>query len=198
MAIKFEVNEDKAEKAAREQELQEKENALAATEGRKPNDVKKVKKNKSALQKWSDVLLIFAIIAVVYAITYEFSGIVIMLPTALLYLIWFAMVVLASVLTVGTVWLIEAWRNFNTGFMEFNQKVAIFSGTTAQFLYDSFPYLASFFAVCVIAFLVVSIIGRKKQQDPKEGFKGKLITAIVFTVVFIVAIVFDLLAFVKA
>lgn len=197
MAIKFKINEDENEAKEREQKEQQEENEKALKEGRKPQHLAKIKKQKTAKQKWANILLIFSIIAVIYAITYSFSGLIIGLPVAVLWIAWFMIVFIITVCSLGLVWLSEGFRNFSNGFKSFNESIT--NGTTAvtEFMYNIFPYLSAFFALCIIAFLILSIIGFKKQQDKKEGFKSKLIWAIVLTVIFVVAIIWDIIAFVN-
>lgn len=195
MAIKFKINEDENEAKEREQKLQQEENEKALQEGRKPQDLAKKRKRKTAKQKWATALFILSIIAVVYAITYSFSGIVIGLPVAVLWIVWFFIVLIVTVCTIGMVWLSDGWKSFNSGFMAFNESVVNSTKVVTEFMYKIFPYLASFFGVCVIAFLIFSIIGFKKQQDKKERYKGKLIWAIVLAALFVIATIFDIIAF---
>ena len=155
----------------------------------------KNRKRKTAKQKWANTLLIFSIIAVIYALSYSFSGIVIGLPIAVLWITWLCIVIIVTVCTIGLIWLSEGWKSFNSGFKAFNESVGNATEVVMEFMYKIFPYLASFFGLCVIAFLILSIIGFKKQQDKKEGYKGKLIWAIVLTVIFVIATIFDIIAF---
>lgn len=195
MAIKFKINEDENEAKEREQKLQQEENEKALQEGRKPQDLAKNRKRKTAKQKWANTLLIFSIIAVIYALSYSFSGIVIGLPIAVLWITWLCIVIIVTVCTIGLIWLSDGWKSFNSGFKAFNESVGNATEVVMEFMYKIFPYLASFFGLCVIAFLILSIIGFKKQQDKKEGYKGKLIWAIVLTVIFVIATIFDIIAF---
>ena len=195
MAIKFKRNEDENEAKEREQKLQQEENEKALQEGRKPQDLAKNRKRKTAKQKWSNTLLTLSIIAVIYAITYSFSGLILGLPVAVLWIAWFTIVFIVTVCTIGLIWLSEGWKSFNSGFKAFNESVGNATEVVMEFMYKIFPYLASFFGLCVIAFLILSIIGFKKQQDKKEGYKGKLIWAIVLTVIFVIATIFDIIAF---
>lgn len=195
MAIKFKINEDENEAKEREQKLQQEENEKALQEGRKPQDLAKNRKQKTAKQKWANTLLIFSIIAVIYAITYSFSGFVIGLPIAVLWIAWFILVLIVTFCTIGMIWLSDDFKSFNSGFMAFNESVVNATNVVMDFMYKIFPYLASFFGLCVIAFLILSIIGFKKQQDKKEGYKGKLIWAIVLTVIFVIATIFDIIVF---
>ena len=195
MAIKFKINEDENEAKEREQKLQQEENEKALQEGRKPQDLAKNRKRKTAKQKWSSTLLTLSIIAVIYAITYIFSGFVIGLPIAVLWITWFLIVLIVTICTIGMIWLSDDFKSFNSSFMAFNESVGNATEVVMEFMYKIFPYLASFFGLCVIAFLILSIIGFKKQQDKKEGYKGKLIWAIVLTALFVVATIFDIIAF---
>ena len=195
MAIKFKINEDENEAKEREQKLQQEENEKALQEGRKPQDLAKNRKRKTAKKKWSNTLLILSIIAVIYAITYNFSGLILGLPVAVLWFAWFCIVLIVTVCTIGMIWLSDGWKSFNSGFMAFNESVGNATEVVMEFMYKIFPYLASFFGLCVIAFLILSIIGFKKQQDKKEGYKGKLIWAIVLTALFVIATIFDIIAF---
>lgn len=195
MAIKFKINEDENEAKEREQKLQQEENEKALQEGRKPKDLVKNRKRKTAKQKWSNVLLIFSIIAVIYAITYSFSGLIIGLPIAALWIAWFFIVLFVTICTIGLIWLSDDFKSFNSGFMAFNESVVNATEAVTEFMYKIFPYLASFFGFCVIAFLILSINGFKKQQDKKEGYKGKLIWAIVLTALFVIATIFDIIVF---
>ena len=195
MAIKFKINEDENEAKEREQKLQQEENEKALQEGRKPQDLAKNRKRKTAKQKWSNTLLTLSIIAVIYAITYSFSGLILGLPVAVLWIAWFMIVFIVTVVTIGMIWLSDDFKSFNNGFKSFNESLTNGTGSVMGFMYKIFPYLASFFGLCVIAFLILSIIGFKKQQDKKEGYKGKLIWAIVLTVIFVIATIFDIIAF---
>lgn len=195
MAIKFKINEDENEAKEREQKLQQEENEKALQEGRKPQDLAKNRKRKTAKQKWSNILLAFSIIAVIYAITYSFSGFAIGLPVAVLWIAWFIIVLIVTICTIGMIWISDGWKSFNSGFMAFNESVGNATAVVMKFMYSIFPYLSSFFGLCVIAFLILSIIGFKKQQDKKEGYKGKLICSIVLTVIFVIVTIFDIIAF---
>ena len=116
MAIKFKINEDENEAKEREQKLQQEENEKALQEGRKPQDLAKNRKRKTAKQKWSNTLLTLSIIAVIYAITYSFSGLILGLPVAVLWIAWFMIVFIVTVVTIGMIWLSDDFKSFNNSF----------------------------------------------------------------------------------
>ena len=196
MAIKFKINEDENEAKEREQKLQQEENEKALQEGRKPQDLAKNRKRKTAKQKWSNTLLTLSIIAVIYAITYSFSGLILGLPVAVLWIAWFTIVFIVTVVTIGMIWLSDDFKSFNNGFKSFNESLTNGTGSVMNFMYKIFPYISAFFALCIITFLIFTIVNYKRQQDKKEGYKGKLIWAIVLTVIFVIATIFDIIAFI--
>ena len=195
MAIKFKINEDENEAKEREQKLQQEENEKALQEGRKPQDLAKNRKRKTAKQKWSNTLLTLSIIAVIYAITYSFSGLILGLPVAVLWIAWFTIVFIVTVVTIGMIWLSDDFKSFNNGFKSFNESLTNCTCSVIGFIYNIFQYISAFFALCIITFLIFTIVNYKRQQDKKEGYKGKLIWAIVLTVIFVIATIFDIIAF---
>lgn len=191
MAIKFDVDE----KAKQQKILQDQENKLAKEENRKAKKIK-VKGVTNPFGKWSDILFTLSMIAVVYSFSYVFSGFIIFIPTLILWTIWFVVVTLPSVLTLGAIWISAGFRSFVGGFTKFNTGVSQGSAVAVEFMYKIFPYVASFFTLCVIGFLILKIIGARKHIG--KSYKGKLVGSIILTVIFIVAIIFDIVAFVNA
>ncbi len=156
-------------------------------------DVKANKPKKSALQKWSNVTLTFSIIAVVYALFYIASGFLTMLPALVLWIAWLTVVVPITLFSIGLIWLNDGFKAFNQAFIDFNTKVGNGSIGFTQFLYKALPYMTAFFALWLLAFLILSIVGFARHKDKKEGFKAKLIWAIILIVLFVVLIILDLI-----
>lgn len=164
----------------------------------KPATEQKVKPTKTKtppLEKSIYVFEILAVISLIYAFTYSFSGVFILLPVALLWIFWFVLVVLASLFTVGIVWAIEGWRNFISGFMNFNKSLSKVSGSVTNFIYNILPYMAGLTSAIIITYLTLTIIYKVKCTDPKKHTTRKLVWAIIITVLFTLAIIWDILLF---
>lgn len=157
--------------------------------------VKPIKTKTPPLEKSIYVFEILAVISLIYAFTYSFSGVFILLPVAILWIFWFVLVVLASLFTVGIVWAIEGWRNFISGFMSFNKSLSKVSGSVTNFIYNILPYMAGLTSAIIITYLTLSIIYKVKCTDPKKHTTRKLVWAIIITVLFTLAIIWDILSF---
>lgn len=104
MAIEF----DKEKKSKQIQEIDNK------TEIKKE---KKHKEKKPPLNTSLNVFLGLAIVAALYVVSYCATGVITLMPTAFMWIFWFTLVMLASVATVGIIWISEGWRSFNASFM---------------------------------------------------------------------------------
>ena len=189
MAIEFESNQDKKQQEV----LQQEENILAEKEGRKPKKIKVKKSKKSVYEKLSIFVLTLSIIGLIYAIIFSFSGIITLIPVAFLWLIWLAMVVIASVLTLGIIWSLKGWQSFVSGFMEFNNMLGNSSIKVANFLNNTFAYFVVGFSVVMLVYLIMKIVQYKKHKGEK-GSKAGLIWTIVMVVFFACFIIFDIIA----
>lgn len=180
MPIETEKNEIK--------EQQEQLNGAISEKSRVPET------KKSGLTKWTNALLILSILAVLYSASYLITPLLTLLPAIILWLIWFCVVAVPTVITLGTIWLNEDWKTFNRKFINFNVGITEFSLGLTEIFYQIFPFVASFFGLCVLAFFILSIIGRRKT---KNRFKGKLIWSIVLLVLFVGFIIIDINYFIS-
>ena len=187
MAIEF--TSEKNNK--KQKELQERENILAKQEGRKAKKIKVKKDKKKPIEIFSTTFLTLSIIGLIYSISFCFSSFVVMVPIAILWMLWFLLVVVGSAFTIGIVWASEGWRSFITSFTDFNSKISESSAIFLDFLNKSFPYFISVFAICIIAYLTIEIIQYKTHKEDKK-YKNKLIWSIIISTLFLAFAIADI------
>ena len=184
MAIEF----DKEKKSKQIQEIDNK------TETKKE---KKQKEKKTPLNTSLNVFLGLAIVAALYVVSYCATGVITLMPTAIMWILWFTLVMLASVATAGIIWISEGWRSFNSSFMGLNKKLSSASLEITQFLYRIFPYVAAAFGAIVLTCLILAIVSKVKDKENKYHSTSKLVWSIILTVLYVVFIVLDIVVFIK-
>lgn len=156
----------------------------------------KIKVKKTATEKLNSVLLVLSVLAVFYAITYSFAGLIFLIPAVLLWIVWFAIVAVMSTITVFTIWASQEFRDFIKKFMSFNESISNPSSKISSIVYNIFPYLLAFFALCLVTYLIVCISEYQKRKGEKK-YKLKIVGAVALIIVFIIASVVDVLFYLE-
>ncbi len=153
-----------------------------------PNSVsqdKTPKPKNSWLKKLSVVFMTLTVVAVVYAGLYILAPVIIIVPAALLYLIWFVIVAIVSIVTIGVIWVSDGWKNFSQGFLDFNNGLWSFANRTTEVLANTFTGFTIGFGVCIAASIAISAVGMSSKRFSHEKYKASMIASIILGVVFV-------------
>ena len=150
------------------------------------------KPKRSWLKHLSRLFVVLTVLAVIYSALFILAPLIITVPAMILYIIWFVVVVLVSVFTVGIIWINEGWRDFTTKFLNVNNNLWDFANHAEEYLAGTFGYFATGLGALIIGSIVVSTIGLCRKKYRVEGYKASLITTIVLAVVYISFIIIDL------
>ena len=150
------------------------------------------KPKRSPLKHLSRFFVVLTVIAVVYSALFILAPLIITVPAMILYIIWFVVVVLVSVFTLGLMWLNEGWRDFSTNFLNVNNQLWDFANHAEEYLAGTFSYFVIGFGACILGSIIVSTIGLCSKKYRVEGYKASLISTVVLAVVYIAFIIVDL------
>ena len=189
MSIEFESDKEKIQR----KNTQKEERILTEKQGKKPEKIEFKRPKKTVAQRLCAILLPLSVLGLIYAITFNFAGIISFIPIAILWLFWLLLVIISTVFTLGIVWASEKWRTFIDGVIAFNNTVSASSVAVIKFLQSSFAYFTAGFAICMLSYLITIIIQYKKHKCEK-GYKAKLIWTIVMVVFFTLFIIIDTIA----
>ena len=150
------------------------------------------KPKKSLLKKLSIVFMALTIIACVYAGLFILTPLIIIVPTTILYLIWFVIVAVVSIATIGIIWVNDGWRHFSSGFLEFNNKIWNFANNTTDFMANTFIGVSASFGACVLASICISAFGLFSGRFTNEKYKASFIASIILAIVYAAFIIVDI------
>ncbi len=149
------------------------------------------KPRKSLLKKLSIVFMVLTVISTVYAGLFVLAPIIIVVPAFICYVIWFVIVAVVSLLSIGLIWLNDGWKDFAQGFLDFNNGLWDFANHTSEFLESTFLGTTIGLSVCVICSVVISTIGATSKRFSGEKFKASMIASIILALVFVAFTIFN-------
>ena len=149
------------------------------------------KPKQSLLKKLSKIFVALSILATVYAGIFILTPLIIVVPASILYVIWFAIVAVVSICTIGLIWINEGWRDFSHGFLDFNNKIMNFANNTTEFMANTFIGVSATLGLCVLISIAISAFGMFSGRFRAEKYKASFITSILLAVVYIAFIILD-------
>jgi len=173
-------------------ENQIQEEALLSRSAPADQKVETPKKRNSLLKRLSVLFMVLTVIGVVYAGLYILTPIIIIVPAAICYLIWFVIVAVVSIVTIGIIWVNDGWKNFSQGFLDFNNSLWNFANNTTEVMANLFKGLITSFGLCIVASIVISLVGVTSKRFSHEKYKATLITSIILGVVFVGFTILDI------
>ncbi len=150
------------------------------------------KPKRSWLKHLSRFFMVMTVLAVVYSALFILAPLIITVPAMILYIIWFVVVVLVSVFTLGLMWLNDGWRDFSTNFLNVNNKLWDFANHAEEYLAGTFGYFIIGFGAVIVCSIVVSTIGLCSKKYRVEGYKASLICTLILAAVYIAFAIIDL------
>lgn len=155
-----------------------------------PEELKKGK----ALKGWSLVFFIFSCIAtalIAMSIVLPFFIIIFGLISGL---VWFLFIVLGTVFTIGLMWTVDAVKEFNQGWMAFNDKLFNSSETILNSLIGAIPVMAVVGAVIMLITWILMIIGISTDKNRKKYYTAMLIVLGVLSLLYIIIAIISIVA----
>ena len=125
------------------------------------------------------------VVATIYAGLFILAPIIIVVPAVICYFIWFAVVAIVSICTLGIIWVSDGWKDFSQGFLDFNNGLWNFANHTTEFMASTFTGCSIGFGACVVASIAISVIGMSNKRFSHERYKASMIASIILGVVFV-------------
>ena len=142
----------------------------------------KTKKGK-AFKGWTRFFFVLACIAFSVLIVSFFSPVLIFLVGLFSTIGWGFFIVFGSILTLGLMWIPDETKEFNQGWIDFNDRLFNSSDATQQFVFGIIPYISfSALGIFLISWLFI-IIGLNKDKTHKKYYFSHMITMIVLSAI---------------
>jgi len=108
-------------------------------------------------------------------------------------LLWFCVVAFATIFTIGLIWTTEGMQTLNANWMAFNEALFDVSNNTYSFAAYAIPGILISGGIIIFATWLFLIVGINSDPERKKKYKAKIIAMIIFTVLYVVFLVLNLI-----
>ena len=98
---------------------------------------------------------------------------------------WLALIAIATIFTIGMIWLNDGVKEFNAGWMAFNNQLFDSSTTIAETVAKAIPIVSIIGGTIVIITWLFMVIGMTTDKNRKKFYLAMIITLGVLTLVYI-------------
>lgn len=166
---------------------------LDQVEQTEPVKKEEIKKGRGA-RKWSMFFFVMSVILLVMVAGTIVLPIVIFIFGLFSALCWICFILFISVFTLGMIWMNDGVKEFNRGWMDFNDMLFTAGNSIYEKAIAYVPYLIVVGSVFFAITWLFMIIGRCKDVNRKKYYRGMIIASSVLTVLFIAASIITMIA----
>lgn len=151
-------------------------------------------KEGRAAKKWSVFFFVMSVILLALVAGTIVLPIIIFIFGLLSVMCWLCFILFTTVFTLGMIWLVDGIKEFNHGWMDFNEMLFTAGNSIYEKVIVYVPYLIGVGSVFFLITWLFMILGRCKDKNRKKYYTGMIIASSVLTVMFIAVSIITMIA----